>query len=137
MLAKTGSRASAGVLCGVALAFLALFVFSVARFDYWPWPTCVFHELTGLHCPGCGITRAAIALSHGELVAALGFNALAFLLAPILVWGVASDARRWMRREPMRGVVLDARWITAIVVAVLAFAVLRNLPFAPFAWLAP
>ena len=44
-----------------------------------PWPTCVFHDLTGLPCLTCGATRCAIALLHGNFTTAWLWNPLAFL----------------------------------------------------------
>ena len=44
-----------------------------------PWPHCVFHELTGLPCATCGMTRSAIAFFHGHFFAALKWNPLVFL----------------------------------------------------------
>ena len=41
---------------------------------------CLFYELTGLYCPGCGSGRAAIALLHGHVLEAFSHNALLFLL---------------------------------------------------------
>lgn len=49
---------------------------------------CIFHELTGLNCPGCGITRASYSLLHLDLAAAVKFNAffvLTLILVPIYV----------------------------------------------------
>jgi Protein of unknown function (DUF2752) len=43
-----------------------------------PWPRCVFHDFTGLPCLTCGATRAAIQLFHGNFIAALKWNPLAF-----------------------------------------------------------
>jgi hypothetical protein len=43
-----------------------------------PWPTCVFHEITGLPCLTCGATRCSIALFHGHLFAAWAWNPFAF-----------------------------------------------------------
>jgi Protein of unknown function (DUF2752) len=40
--------------------------------------TCGFHAISGLPCLFCGGTRAARAILHGNLHAALYFNALAF-----------------------------------------------------------
>ncbi len=43
-----------------------------------PFLTCGFHAASGLPCLFCGGTRAARAILHGDLHAALYFNALAF-----------------------------------------------------------
>ena len=51
------------------------------------YPGCWIHALTGLHCPGCGATRALHALLHGQFAQAADFNAFIVLLAPAaLVW---------------------------------------------------
>ncbi len=42
-------------------------------------PACPFHAWTGLPCPGCGTTRAALALAGGDLAGALALNPLATL----------------------------------------------------------
>ena len=44
---------------------------------------CLFRAVTGLPCPGCGMTRAFCALSHGELLRAVHFN----LLSPAVYLG--------------------------------------------------
>ncbi len=41
-----------------------------------PWPVCLFRRLTGLPCPTCGATRAALALAHGDLLGAIRQNPL-------------------------------------------------------------
>jgi hypothetical protein len=43
-----------------------------------PWPRCVFHDLTGLPCVTCGMTRCAIRFFHGNFLAALRWNPLVF-----------------------------------------------------------
>ena len=52
---------------------------------------CPFRALTGLPCPGCGMTRAFCAIGHGDFAGALGFNPLAPLVfaAALLVWAHA------------------------------------------------
>jgi hypothetical protein len=42
-------------------------------------PACTLHALTGVACPTCGSTRAALALARGEWGAALAANPLATL----------------------------------------------------------
>jgi hypothetical protein len=43
-----------------------------------PWPRCAFHELTGLPCVTCGMTRCAIQFFHGHFLTALKWNPLIF-----------------------------------------------------------
>ncbi len=41
---------------------------------------CAFRRLTGIPCPGCGLTRAMAALARGELLLALHFHPFAPLI---------------------------------------------------------
>jgi hypothetical protein len=43
-----------------------------------PWPRCAFHEITGLPCITCGMTRCGIQFFHGHFLAALKWNPLVF-----------------------------------------------------------
>ena len=77
---------------GLALV-LALGALSAAALaPFLPWlaplvPGCPFHALTGVPCPGCGTTRAALALARGDVSAAFGWNPLA--AAAFLLGGAA------------------------------------------------
>ena len=96
------------------------------------YPPCLFHALTGLHCPGCGSTRCLHALLHGELRQAAAFNVLLLLAVPFLAY---SGARfLWSGPESRH---LPAWILRVILVVVIAFWILRNIPCAPFNLLAP
>ena len=45
-----------------------------------PWPRCAFHEITGLPCATCGMTRCGIQFFHGHFLAALQWNPLVFTI---------------------------------------------------------
>ncbi|MBC5788410.1 MULTISPECIES: DUF2752 domain-containing protein [Clostridiaceae] len=46
---------------------------------------CFFHTVTGLFCPGCGITRLILHLSQGDLVGAYQANQFLFITGPLLI----------------------------------------------------
>ena len=98
-------------------------------------PTCPFFALTGHWCIGCGMTRAAHALAHGDLGLAFSMNPLVvtlLALSPIMLgwyWG-------WKPRlfRPLMSVLGEPRfWLVLLPV----YWIARNLPWAPFTWLAP
>jgi hypothetical protein len=81
---------------------------------------CPFRAVTGLLCPGCGMTRAFCALGHGEFRRALHFNALSPLLylSLIVVWiGAAASAFNFPK---VRTTVMRFRPNATISVGILA-----------------
>ncbi len=76
-------------LAGLAGIFSLIFVYRFSPIDYPYYPRCLFHDWTGLHCPGCGGFRAWHALLHGDVVTAISRNVLAVTLVPALVMWVA------------------------------------------------
>lgn len=66
---------------------------------------CLLRRLSGLPCPGCGMTRAFAHLAKGEWAAAASDHLLAFILAAELgvawlIWGVALALRRQVGMPP-------------------------------------
>ena len=50
-------------------------------------PRCAFRSLTGIPCPTCGTTHAAVALLHGQVGIALAANPLMTLLGIVFCAG--------------------------------------------------
>jgi hypothetical protein len=101
-------------------------------------PGCVFHQLTGLHCAGCGMTRAAHASLHGRLGEAFRFNPLGMVLLPVAAIGVGIEILGWVRgrRLPFRlAVGRYGAWV--LMGVIVGFWILRNIPAWPFTLLAP
>lgn len=97
-------------------------------------PACPFWSLTGFFCPGCGATRSTLALLHGDIDAALGWNPLWVLVLTLLVAQLALRAVRgaWVWDAPRR-----ARIARALLIVVIAFGVARNIPVLPWCALSP
>ena len=52
--------------------------------------TCSFHALTALPCPGCGLTRAFCAVSHGQFRDAWSLHPFSFLFYLGVLAGAAA-----------------------------------------------
>lgn len=71
------------LIIGIILISLGIFYLKVISPVFQIHIPCVFKEITGLDCPGCGMTRAALAMLDGDFYQAFRFNMLVFVLAPI------------------------------------------------------
>ena len=98
------------------------------------YPICLFHQLTGLNCPGCGGTRSAYALLHGNFALALKDNALFIAVLAAAVGRGIWFAAKHFRRQPV-GNVLPTKSLWVLFTVAVIFTVLRNLP--AFAFLSP
>lgn len=61
-----------------AIVLLSLLLDSTPNY----FPLCIFHTVTGLPCPSCGMTRAFISLGHWDIRSALFFNPASILIYP-------------------------------------------------------
>lgn len=124
--AFAGTLLGPGVVAGGVAAGLVL-LHHVDPNEPGHYPTCPFLAVTGLYCPGCGSMRMLHHLTDGDVVAAAGMNALALVLLPVLVayWG------QWVHRVVTgspRGAPLASWVVWAVLVVVVAWWVLRNVP---------
>ena len=89
-----------------------------------PWPRCAFHDLTGLPCVTCGMTRSAIQFFHGHFLAAWRWNPLVF---SSLCGVIAFDAYAFIvitARAPRLRVLLhggiEKKYARIVIIAALA-----------------
>jgi hypothetical protein len=134
-----GVRATVVVVGSLVLAAAAWLLFRVGPgLGGWG-PRCLLHDLTGLHCAGCGMTRAAWHLLHGRLWEAFRMNPLMVPLVPLVAAGIGLELVAWVRgpERPTPRLRLGMRATLALAGLLVLFMVLRNLPWWPFHLLAP
>ena len=54
-------------------------------------PPCALHRLTGYYCPGCGGTRAVVALFHGKILTSLYYHPIVVYTAAMGGWFMFSQ----------------------------------------------
>ena len=87
---RTGDVFVRSFAAAFAAATLALVVIGALGPDRWRvavgerGPSCIVKWMTGIDCPFCGMTRATLALGHGDVRGAFALHPL----APVVLVGV-------------------------------------------------
>ncbi|HZS45694.1 MAG TPA: DUF2752 domain-containing protein [Blastocatellia bacterium] len=68
----------------LSAVFLTSFLYNAPDVPHFT--VCIFKNLTGLDCPGCGLTRSFCALSRGNIAKAFYFNKLGPFLYVVFVF---------------------------------------------------
>lgn len=94
-------KTSAGVWFGLLSAILAASVClplpdRAGQIGHLP-SVCPFYNLTGLPCPGCGLTRAFVCLGHGRFGEALHWHPLGWLVFGLFVFLWLRTGLFWFR----------------------------------------
>lgn len=108
----------------VLLAAGALYVLFI-HFTHWNIP-CVFRLITGLKCPGCGVTGVCWSLLHRDFKAAFRANPAIFCLLPLMVLTASRLIYLYIRYGKRRDKTTQIA-VYFIIAVLLIFGVLRNI----------
>lgn len=89
---------------------------------------CAIYAVTGLCCPGCGVTRMCLALLRLDFAAAFRSNQLLFLSLPVLAAVIGGQVYSYIRYGRARLGKAANGVLILLIVAFLVFGVVRNLP---------
>lgn len=98
---------------------------------------CLFREVTGFYCPGCGSGRVVRALLGFDVAAAWRANPLALVALPPAGYALVREALGAWRIAELPWPRLGKGWAWAVLGVVLGFWLLRNVAIWPFVLLAP
>jgi len=94
----SGRHDTRGVLLGLPACLLAIGILGLSL--VWSPDTlpgvdlCWFHRLTGFPCPGCGLSHAISAISHGAFGLAWRYHPFGYVFYAILLFLAAGPAVR-------------------------------------------
>ena len=108
------------VILGIGLLYLIFVLSTGIRIP------CLFYELTGLKCPGCGVTRMLVSIARLDFAAALHYNPFLFVTGPIIVAYLAAAETKYV----LHGNRSMGKWqllLWAELILLLAYGILRNI----------
>src|SRR3974390_2164626 len=92
----------------VALACVVLYCFDPRQYHFYP--TCFFHQSTGLLCAGCGSLRALHQFLHGHVVTPFRYNPLLVVSLPFVAWFGVKQTMRKVRNQPV-SLAIRPKWL--------------------------
>jgi hypothetical protein len=103
-------------------------------------PVCLFRAISGLPCPGCGLTRALSSLIQGNPAAAFSYHPFAFIVLPLFLMLAAHNfmplpARQRLQAFCGRHDGMIRRGYHGFIYTFVAFGMLRMLAYASAGWL--
>lgn len=108
-------------LVGLVGLLIGRFVPLATLIPFWG---CSFRALTGIACPGCGLTRVADRLTHLNVLGALRANPLGTVAATMFALAAVAMLAHLVFAVPLPDVELTEReWRRARLAAALAFVV--------------
>lgn len=114
------------VWIGVTVAVLLVALYYAFDPEQHPFPKCLFKQVTGWDCAGCGSQRMLHALLHGDIVKAWHYNAGVMVGMPII--GIMLVASVFRDKVPRLYSIVNSRPMIIIVcVGIFSWWILRNI----------
>ncbi len=97
---------------------------------------CMFHQITGLYCSGCGASRALRSILHFDFYQALRYNAVFTVFIPFIgIYFCALSCSYIRYGKDGISEKIPMKLLYGVIVIALIYGILRNIPV--FAFLAP
>ena len=108
----------AGVVCLAYYSLLTFFNIGIP---------CLFHKITGLLCPGCGITRMILAILHLDFKSAFQYNSVIFVFSPVIIYFIIRLYISWLKSESYKLSLLENIVVYIMLIVLLIFGIVRNI----------
>lgn len=121
------------LILSLLIIIIMLIFFLYLNKNYGFYIPCLFHKLTNLYCPGCGITRCIVSLLKGNISEAFKYNRLAFILLPFLTIYFIYKIYRYLTNSQDKIIkkIPNIIWIILLIITIL-FGILRNIKYFTF-----
>lgn len=102
----------------ITFFFIIIILYSIGK----PIP-CLFHKITKLYCPGCGITRMFASIFKLNFKEAFNYNQFVFIL--LVLYIILTIIRLITKKE----IKIPSIILYIIIILAIIFCILRNIPY--------
>ena len=105
----------------IIIILLITYLYLNKRFSFYI--PCIFHKITHLYCPGCGITRMIMSIFKLNFYQAFRYNPLLFIMMPFLISYETIYYINWIHDKNYT--ISKKIWYILLIITIL-FTILRN-----------
>lgn len=91
------------------------------------WLPCIFRTVTGLKCPGCGISHMCIALLAMDFTGAWLANPVLLAVSPAITYIVMKQIIAWIVFGEQKMSKIDTIIVNALAVVLILWGIVRNM----------
>ena len=125
MIIKKGLSVTLGIVATVVVLTL-LYLFNPVETAYAP--KCIFHVMTGLNCPGCGMQRFLHAFMHGNFLEAIHYNYMLIVLIPYMFFfGIERYILIGESQERWKNIIEGRIMTTIMIILAPSWFIIRNI----------
>lgn len=88
---------------------------------------CIFYKITGVQCPGCGMSRAILALMHGKWKQAFYYNRLSITLLPVLLLYLLYRSKKYIYDGRVNFHLWEIFFLLCSFIVTIGYGVTRNM----------
>ena len=99
----------------------------LAAYDLLPHLSCVWKDILGIYCPGCGGTRAFEALIHGHVLQSLFYHPLIPYIALLMVLYMGSWSIYYLSKGRIWGIRFRPWYLYLSLVIIIIQCVYKNI----------
>lgn len=91
---------------------------------------CITNKIFGIYCSGCGLTRAAQAMLNLDFYQAFRYNALSFIILPMIFLLIIMTIWEWLFKKTNIFLKIPV-WVWIVLcIVIVVFGIVRN--FIPY-----
>ena len=90
---------------------------------------CLIHEITGMYCPGCGVTRMLINILSGNFYQAFRYNPLLFIFIPFFILYILDLFISKVKNKKMITELFEPYIWYVLIGIFIVYGILRNIPY--------
>ena len=118
------------IIIFITLLLSITYLYLNKRFSFYI--PCLFHKITHLYCPGCGLTRMIISILKLNFYQAFRYNPLLFIMLPFIIIYEIIYYINWIQDKNFT--ISKKIWYILLIITII-YTILRNLN--TFNYLAP